>query len=35
MSAVGMEPDQILGITNPLLGVLAGPGSLNDGGDAS
>ncbi len=23
MSAVGMEPDQILGITNPLLGVLA------------
>ena len=32
MSAVGMEPDQILGITNPLLGVLAGN---TDEGDAS
>ncbi len=32
MSAVGMEPDQILAITNPLLGVLAGN---TDEGDAS
>ena len=31
VSAVGMEPDQILGITNPLLGVLAGS-SDDEGG---
>jgi len=31
MSAVGMEPGQILGITNPLLGVLAGS-SDDEGG---
>ncbi|MGI9084083.1 MAG: MarR family winged helix-turn-helix transcriptional regulator [Aeromicrobium sp.] len=33
MSAAGVEPDQILGITSPLLGVLAG--STDDQGDPS
>jgi hypothetical protein len=31
MSAVGMKPDQVLSITNPLLGVLAGS-SDDEGG---